>query len=75
MLKDFYESGFRAALEKTGGVFGGVGQTAASSLGKAFKVTMTKSVSNPKNLSTKSLNNKIGPTNRAGPATSSSLLP
>lgn len=75
MFKDNYERGFLAALEKVGNVFSSVGQTAGAALGKSFSVKMTKSISNPKNLSTKSLNNKIGPTNRAGPASSTSLLP
>ena len=74
-MRKNYERGFRAAFEKISGVFGSIGQTAGASVNKAFSVKMTRSLSNPKGLSTKSLNTKIGPTNRAGPSTSTSLLP
>lgn len=58
-----YIQGYNSALEKLGFAFGpGVGQSAASNVGKAIsKPNFTKSLASPKGLSTKNISTQLKP--------------
>ena len=66
MLKDRYQEGYQAALEKVGGLSPGVFGEAAPRV-DPFKAVFTKSVDSAAGITTKATNQAIGP-KRARPS-------